>query len=96
MRDEQSVLPAVFEQAQALTSLGNKPLVVLTASDNVRSTRGWSAAQDRLATLSTNSSHRVAEATHVGLLDDPAAAASSVRAIDDVVQAARTGQSLTM
>ncbi|HYN96079.1 MAG TPA: alpha/beta hydrolase [Pilimelia sp.] len=95
MRDEQSVLPAVFEQAKALTSLGDKPLVVLTASDNVRSTRGWSAAQERLATLSTNSSHRVAEATHVGLLDDPAAAASSVRAIDDVVQAARTGQSLT-
>jgi pimeloyl-ACP methyl ester carboxylesterase len=94
-RGEQSVLPAVFEQAKALISLGGKPLVVLTASDNVRTTRGWSAAQDHLATLSSNSSHRVAGATHVGLLDDQSAAAISVRAIDDVVQSARTGATLT-
>jgi pimeloyl-ACP methyl ester carboxylesterase len=94
-RGEQSVLPAVFEQAQTLTSLGGKPLVVLTSSDNVRTTRGWSAAQDRLATLSTNSSHRIAEATHVGLLDDQTAAAISAHAIDDVVQSARTGTPLT-
>jgi pimeloyl-ACP methyl ester carboxylesterase len=94
-RGEQSVLPAVFEQAKALISLGGKPLVVLTASDNVRTTRGWSAAQAHLATLSSNSSHRVAEATHVGLLDDQTAAAISVHAINDVVQSGRTGTTLT-
>jgi pimeloyl-ACP methyl ester carboxylesterase len=94
-RDEQSVLPAVFEQAQALTSLDGKPLVVVTASDNVRGIRGWSAAQDRLATLSANSSHRVADATHIGLLDDPQASEISVRAIADVVRSARTGAPLT-
>jgi pimeloyl-ACP methyl ester carboxylesterase len=93
-RDEQSVLPVVFRQAQALTSLGGKPLVVVTASDNARSVRGWSAAQDRLATLSANSSHRVADATHVGLLDDQTAAAVSARAIDDAVRSARTGAPL--
>jgi pimeloyl-ACP methyl ester carboxylesterase len=93
-RDEQSLLPTVFKQAQTLTSLGSKPLVVLTASDNIRGIRGWSAAQDHLATLSTNSSHRVADATHVGLLDDQTAAGISVRAIDDVVQSARTGTPL--
>jgi pimeloyl-ACP methyl ester carboxylesterase len=94
-RDEQSVLPAVFEQARALSTLGGKPLVVLTASDNLRSVRGWSGAQDQLATLSSNCSHRIADATHVGLLDDPAAAAVSVRAIEDVVRSARTGTPLT-
>jgi pimeloyl-ACP methyl ester carboxylesterase len=93
-RDEQSVLYAVFQQAQALTSLGNKPLAVISASDNVRSVRGWSAAQDQLAALSTNSTHRVADATHVGLLDNQTAAGISAQAISTVVQAARTGTSL--
>ncbi len=93
-RDEQSVLPAVFAQAQALTSLDGKPLVVLSASENIRGIRGWSAAQDHMATLSSNSSHRIADATHVGLLDDEQTSAISVRAITDVVQGARTGTPL--
>jgi hypothetical protein len=85
----------VFEQAQTLTSLGSKPLVVITSSDNIRGIRGWSAAQDHLATLSTNVSHRVADATHVGLLDDQTAAAVSAHAIDNVVQSARASKPLT-
>jgi hypothetical protein len=60
----------VFEQAQALTSLGGRPLIVITATDNIRSIAGRSAAQDHLAKLSIRSSHRIADATHVGLLDD--------------------------
>ena len=45
-----------MQQAASLTDLADKPLIVLTAG------RGhdaeWMAAQDKLATLSTNSLHR--------------------------------------
>jgi pimeloyl-ACP methyl ester carboxylesterase len=95
MRDEHAQLPAAFRQAGALTSLGDKPLVVLTATENLRGSVGWGAAQDRLAVLSTNADHRVVEASHVGLLDDPADAASSAAAITDVVRSVRTGTPLT-
>jgi hypothetical protein len=91
IRDEQSVLLDVFTQAQALTSLGDRPLVVLTATENLDGTRGWGTAQDRLAELSTNSSHRVETATHGGLLEDPHDALTSARAITDVVASVRTG-----
>jgi pimeloyl-ACP methyl ester carboxylesterase len=91
VRDEQSVLLDVFAQAQALTDLRGKPLVVLTASENLTEMPGWGAAQDRLARLSTNSSHRVARATHGGLLEDSHDAATSVDAVTDVVDAVRAG-----
>ncbi|MDO9174016.1 MAG: alpha/beta hydrolase, partial [Actinomycetota bacterium] len=53
---------------------------------------GWREAQDNLAALSSNSSHRVADATHEGLIDDEASFAASVTAIGDVVTAIRTGE----
>ncbi|HEX8487055.1 MAG TPA: alpha/beta hydrolase, partial [Propionibacteriaceae bacterium] len=40
-RDEISVLPELFTQAQALTTLGDRPLAVLTASANSTGTDGW-------------------------------------------------------
>jgi len=92
MRDEQSMYPTVFEQAKALTSLDGKPLVVVTASETLQDTKGWSDLQDRLAALSTNSQHRVADATHGGLVDDKVTYEPSVAAIVDVVQSARTGE----
>ena len=70
MRDEQAQLLAVFPQAQALTSFDPKPLAVVTARENADGTKGWAAAQDRMAALSTNSTHWTADTTHVGLLDD--------------------------
>ncbi len=88
------MIPVVLEQAQALTTLGNRPLAVLTASENL-STDGWSAAQDRMAALSTNSLHRDVESTHAGLLEDPHGAGESVRAITAVIDAIRTGAPLT-
>lgn len=91
-RDELSVYPDVFRQAHALTTLGAKPLVVVTAIEQMQA--GWPTAQDRLAALSVNSSHRLTHATHAGLLTDPTSAQASVRAIDDVVQSVRTGSSL--
>jgi pimeloyl-ACP methyl ester carboxylesterase len=91
MRDEQGQLPEVFRQAQALTSFDPKPLAVVTASENAEGTKGWAAAQDRMAALSTNSTHWTAGTTHVGLLDDTDGSTDSVRAITAVVTAVRTG-----
>ncbi|HEY3545366.1 MAG TPA: alpha/beta fold hydrolase [Propionicimonas sp.] len=90
MRAEQEALPDSFAQAQALTTLGGTPLVVLTAKDNVERKPGWAAAQDQLARLSTNSRHTVADLDHMAFLDDAAGAALSVEAINDVVASVRS------
>jgi hypothetical protein len=53
---------------------------------------GWSAAQDRLARLSTNNAHRtVAGAIHEALVTDQTFAAHSAQGIQDVVAAVRAG-----
>lgn len=95
VRAEQVELPTAFAQSQALTSVGDRPLVVLTARTNVDSKPGWATAQDQMAALSTNSRHTVADMDHVGFLHSPVGAAQSVTAIDDVVTAARTHGSVT-
>ena len=92
-RDEISVAPDVFAQAQALTTLGERPLAVLTTSESLGGA-GWAGAQDQLAELSTNRVHRTVDSTHAGLVDDALPAAQSVRAIDRVVIAVRTGTPL--
>ena len=84
-------LPIVFDEAKALRSLNGKPLAVLTAS--VGEMRGWAAAQDKLARLSTNSSHRtVIGATHSALLEDKAFARATSRAITGVVHRVRSSR----
>jgi pimeloyl-ACP methyl ester carboxylesterase len=93
VRDESATLPVLLSQARTLTTLGSTPLVVLTAAEHVADPE-WAAAHDRMAALSTDSSHRTAEATHAGLLDEEHGAALSARAIDDVVRAVRTGTPL--
>ena len=93
LNDEWSELPTVFSQAKALTTFGAKPLIVITATRGQES--GWPAAQDKLATLSTNSVHRtIRGADHVALLDDRGFAVESSAAIDDVVAAARSHSEL--
>lgn len=89
-RDEIVMVPDVFEQAQALTTLGDSPLAVLTASENL-ATDGWAGAQQRMASLSTDSVHRTVKSTHAGLLDDADPSAESVSAITAVVHAVRSG-----
>lgn len=80
-------------QAAALTDFADKPLVVLTAG--VGSSPSWMTAQDRLATLSTNSVHRVVDgAVHAGLIHDERYAASTTQAILDVLSSVRTGDAL--
>jgi pimeloyl-ACP methyl ester carboxylesterase len=91
--DDTVTMPALLSQAQELSSLGSAPLVVLTAA-GPHADELWAEAQNRMAALSTNSSHRQTDAPHAGLLDEEDGAAVSVQAIDDTVQAVRTGKNL--
>ena len=93
-RDEVSVIPEVFAQAQALTTLGDRPLAVLTASATSTGTDGWVDAQDQLAALSSNSVHRTVDSTHPGLLQDVRPAAATVHAITEVIASVRTSTPL--
>ena len=77
----------------ALTSLNGKPLIVLTADEGITDDQ-WQSKQDHMATLSTNSLHRHANATHQSLLDDEADSAAASQAIHDVVIAVRTSRPL--
>ena len=77
--DEVSVIPEVFHQAQALTSLGDRPLAVVTASVTAIGTKSWVGAEDQLAALSANSVLRTVHSTHQGLLEEVRPSAASVR-----------------
>lgn len=91
-RDEIAALPAALEQAQALTSLGDRPLIVVTAGSGQQA--GWLAAQDQMAELSTSTIHRlVGNATHSSLVTGVDASASS-QAILQVVASIRAGTAL--
>lgn len=89
--DELSRYGAAFARAQTLTTLGSRPLVVLTTVDTARTNPSGFAAQERLAALSRDSSLRTADSSHAGLLDEPRGAAASARAVTDVVAAVRAG-----
>ena len=94
-RDEWAAIPAVMAQAEEATTLGELPLIVVTAlRDQVEQ---WLPLQRELVTLSTNSVHRVVDhASHMSLLDTQADAAISAQAILDVIQAVRTGQKVSL
>jgi pimeloyl-ACP methyl ester carboxylesterase len=79
-------MPAELDRAAKLRTLGDRPLVVVTAGTG--SPASWSAEQNDLAALSSNSIHRtIAGATHQSLIDAEPDAAASGRAIRDVVTA---------
>ncbi len=81
------------QQAAARRDFADKPLVVLTAG--TESAPGWAASQEALASLSTNSLHRVIDgSTHTSFLTDQEDAAAAARAILDVVSAVRTASPL--
>jgi pimeloyl-ACP methyl ester carboxylesterase len=86
--DEYIEASASRDQAASLSDFGDKPLVVLTAGSGHDAS--WFAAQDDLATLSTNSAHRVIDgATHSDLILEEDAAAATSQAILDVVASVR-------
>jgi pimeloyl-ACP methyl ester carboxylesterase len=89
-RDEFAAIPASLKQAMALTSIGSRPLVVVTAL--AEAPAGWLAAQERMVGLSTNSAHRVLpDMTHAALITSETGAAASSKAIADVVASVRSG-----
>jgi pimeloyl-ACP methyl ester carboxylesterase len=80
-------------EAAMLTDFGDKPLVVLTAGAGSDATHN--TAQDKLATLSTNSSHRVVDgASHPALIYNERYAKATTQAILDVVSSVRNNQPL--
>jgi pimeloyl-ACP methyl ester carboxylesterase len=92
-RDEVAGIPAALTQAQSLQSLGNKPLIVVTAPIDAQ--KGWLELQAEMTNLSTNSVQRVIpNATHASLILNKADAIASSKAILDVVTAVRTAQPL--
>jgi pimeloyl-ACP methyl ester carboxylesterase len=91
--EESGAANTSMQQAASLTTLDGKPLVVVTADTG--NAAGWEQAQDKMATLSTNSSHRVAkDTTHRTLLHDETDSAHAIQAIHDVVRSVRTGSPL--
>jgi pimeloyl-ACP methyl ester carboxylesterase len=91
-RDEILALPAALDQASALTSIGARPLIIITAV--AESQPGWLAAHDSLIGLSSASVHRVmADATHNSLISG-ADVPASAQAILDVLGSIRTGTAL--
>src|SRR5215210_2975158 len=79
-------------QTRRLGSLGNKPLAVVTAGESEPS---WLKRQDKLATLSSNSIHRVVKgATHTSLLYDRSDSQATSAAIVEVVDAVRNDRPL--
>jgi pimeloyl-ACP methyl ester carboxylesterase len=81
-------MPAELSRAAKLTSLGDRPVAVVTAGKDYQP--DWLVHQRELAQLSRNAHQRiVAGSTHQSLIDDKTDAAQSIRAIRDVVHAVR-------
>ncbi len=92
-RDEFAAAPTAMRQAGTLVTLGNRPLMVVTALREAG--EGWTALQDELPKLSTNSSHwSLPTATHASLNTQRTEAAFSIQAIREVVAAVRTSKPL--
>jgi pimeloyl-ACP methyl ester carboxylesterase len=84
--------PQSTTQTRGLRSLGDKPLAVVSAGTQ---TPEWLELQDDLATLSSNSMHRVVKgATHTSVLYDRGDAQATSAAIVEVVAAVRDDRSL--
>jgi pimeloyl-ACP methyl ester carboxylesterase len=91
--DEYVQANASVEQAAALGDFADKPLIVLTAGSGHDA--AWSAAQNRMATLSTNSVHRTIDgATHEDLIGNQDDAATTTQAILEVVASVRSPKRL--
>jgi hypothetical protein len=88
LRDEFAELPTSLAQARSFQNLGDRPLVVVTATRDALD--GWLPLQGRMARLSTSSSHRLVPYTHDALVTHRTAAEASTQAIRDVLHAVRS------
>jgi hypothetical protein len=89
---QSSVFAEGHSPRRIISRLGDQPLVVVTAAQDAQA--GWLPLQDRLASLSTNSSHRVVACTHIALVTDRMAAQLSIQALRDVLSAVRSHAAL--
>jgi pimeloyl-ACP methyl ester carboxylesterase len=91
--DEYLQANASTQEAASLRNFADKPLIVLTAGSGSDATH--LADQNHLATLSTNSVHRVIDgATHEDLIGNQEDAAATTQAILDVVASVRNPRRL--
>jgi hypothetical protein len=91
--DEYVQANASTQEAATLRNFADKPLVVLTAG--IGSDATHLADQNHLATLSTNSAHRVIDgATHEDLIANQEDAAATTQAILDVVASVQNPERL--
>ena len=90
--EEMGTIPVTMEKARGTATLGEKPLVVVSATDHDAQT---GALQEDLTALSANSTQRVVEgSTHLSLVVDRDHARQTSEEIVEVVEAVRSGQSL--
>jgi len=93
LRDEWAAAPRAMQQADSLVTLGDRPLMVVTALKDAP--EGWAALQNEVPKLSSNSSHwSLATTTHASLIEDKADAALASQATREVVSAVRTSKPL--
>jgi pimeloyl-ACP methyl ester carboxylesterase len=90
--------PATAAQLHESEPLDNTPLFVLTATEHgtpLKQEQLWQGWQIELASLSTNSVHQIVDgADHASFWRDPETAKVSIRAILQIIEAARTGEPL--
>lgn len=92
-RAEMLAEPQMFADAQALGTLSELPLIVITAGNNTLT--GWTELQNELAALSSNSIHRTIDgATHASLAFKQTDANQVSALILQLVEAVRAGKSL--
>jgi pimeloyl-ACP methyl ester carboxylesterase len=94
MFEEMGTIPESLEKARGTGTLGEKPLMVVSAAaDHGAEAR---ALQEDLTALSSNSTQRVVEgSTHVSLVVDRGHARQTSASILEVVETVRTDQPLT-
>jgi pimeloyl-ACP methyl ester carboxylesterase len=86
-------MPIVLKAEREVTSLGDIPLLVLTATEPDDAVRNvWSQANIEMASLSANGSYQIVRgATHMSLVYRESDAQVCTAGILDVLNAARTG-----
>jgi pimeloyl-ACP methyl ester carboxylesterase len=90
--EEMGTIPETMEKARGTGTLGEKPLVVVSAADHDAQTEAF---QEELTSLSSNSTQRVVEgSTHLSVVVDRDHARQTSEEIVEVVEAVRTGQPL--
>jgi pimeloyl-ACP methyl ester carboxylesterase len=86
-RDETIAAPEIYADGQSLGDLGDLPLAVVTQGN---ADQNWTALQEELASLSSNSTHiTVVGSTHGSLAMDRQHAQETSAAILRIVEAAR-------